>query len=432
MLIEIRGGTIVTMNLQNQIIPNGVIRIEEGRIVEVTSAEGQPDGLSGGEVIDATGKWVLPGLINTHCHAAMTLFRSFADDLPLMDWLQDKIWPAENRLTGEDVYWGTRLAIREMVLGGITTFADMYFFMDETAQAVEESGIRAALSRGLVGLTDDASEKLREGVDFCRRWQGKAGGRITTMLAPHAPYTCRPAFLKEVAAAARELDCGLHIHLAETEAENRQIVEAYGKRPFWYLADCGLLEHRVLAAHGVWLEPEELDEMAGHCWGVSHNPTSNLKLASGFAPVPAMLQRGIPVGLGTDGAASNNRLDLWSEMKLAAILHKAVTKNPEAVPASTALAMATIMGAKALGLEEEIGSLEPGKRADLILVSCEESHLNPVHDPISLLVYAATRADVRAVMVDGNWLVWDGVFLPYAASETAQECNVRAKRLVNA
>lgn len=429
-MTEIRGGTIVTMNPQGQVIPEGVIRINEGQILSVGPVGDRTEAES--EVIDATGKWILPGLINTHCHAAMTLFRSYADDLPLMEWLQNKIWPAEDRLTGEDVYWGTRLAIQEMALGGVTTFADMYFFMDETARAVEESGVRAVLSRGLVGLTPDAPEKLRDGTEFCRRWQGKANGRITTMLAPHAPYTCPPGFLREVAVAAREIDCGLHIHLAETETENQQIMDAYGKRPFSYLADCGLLEQQVLAAHGVWLEPEELDEMAKHKWGISHNPTSNLKLASGVAPVPAMLQRGIPVGLGTDGAASNNRLDLWSEMKLTAILHKGVTKNPEVIPAYTALEMATIMGAKSLGLEDQIGSLEPGKRADLILVSCEDSHLSPVHDQISLLVYAATRGDVRSVMVDGNWVVKDGAFLPYSPQETILACGERAKRLVKA
>lgn len=428
-MTEIRGGTIVTMNPHGDVIPEGVIRIENGQIISVGPADDCR--AEDGEVVDASGKWVLPGLINTHCHAAMTLFRSYADDMPLMEWLQNKIWPAEERLNGENVYWGSRLAIQEMVLGGITTFADMYFFMDETARAVEESGMRAVLSRGLVGLTPDAKEKLQDGADFCRRWHGKANGRITTMLAPHAPYTCPPAFLKEVVVAANELDCGLHIHLAETEAENRQIMESYGKRPFAYLADSGMLGSQVLAAHGVWLEPEELDEIANNSWGVSHNPTSNLKLASGFAPVPAMLQRGIPVGLGTDGAASNNRLDLWSEMKLAAILHKCVARDPEVIPAHSALKMATSGGARALGMEDRIGSLEPGKRADLILVSSEESHLNPIHDAVSLLVYAATRADVKSVMVEGNWLVRDGHFLPYSVQETVVNCREQVKRLVS-
>lgn len=426
-MIEIRGGIVIPVNPSGEVIHDGVVRVENGRIVEVSPADSPP--VEGAEVIDARDHLILPGLVNAHTHAAMTLLRSFADDLPLMQWLEKKIWPAESRLTGEDIYWGTRLAIQEMALGGTTTFLDMYYFMDDIARAVEETGIRAVLTRGLIG-GPEAGGKLRESVDFHRRWHGRAGGRVTSMMAPHAPYTCPSEFLREIVAAAKELDCGLHIHVAETEAENEQIMKGYGKRPLAYLADQGLLDCQVLAAHCVWLNDEELREVAKHPWGIAHNPTSNLKLGSGVALVPEMLRLGIPVGLGTDGASSNNRLDMWFEMKLAAILHKGVTRDPEVIPAMTALKMATIDGARALGMDKEIGSLEPGKKADLIMVDLNKSHLTPVFDPVSLAVYAAGQSDVSAVMVDGRWIVWDRCFLPFREEEAIAACRRSGRKFL--
>jgi 5-methylthioadenosine/S-adenosylhomocysteine deaminase len=229
-MLEIRGGIIIPVNPSGKVIRDGVIRIEDGKIVTVGPAENPPS--QGVEVIDAKDSLILPGLVNTHTHAAMTLLRSYADDLPLMEWLQQKIWPAEERLTGEDIYWGTRLAIQEMALGGITTFVDMYDFMEDVARAVEETGVRSILSRGLIGVTPHPELKLEAGVDLCKHWEGKANGRIRTMLAPHAPYTCPPEFLKEIMAAARELKTGFNIHLAETEAGNQPMLVQYGQRPF--------------------------------------------------------------------------------------------------------------------------------------------------------------------------------------------------------
>jgi 5-methylthioadenosine/S-adenosylhomocysteine deaminase len=420
MMLEIRGGIIIPVNPSGKVIHDGIIRIEAGRITDVGPGDQAP--AQGAEVIDAKNCLILPGLINAHTHAAMTLLRSYADDLPLMEWLQQKIWPAEARLTAKDIYWGTRLAIQEMALGGITTFVDMYDFMDEVARAVEETGIRGVLSRGIIGVTPDSEAKLKAGVDLCQRWEGKADGRITTMMGPHAPYTCPPEFFKDILAAARELNTGIHIHIAETEAENQQMLEMYGKRPFEYLADLGLLDFRVIAAHGVWFNEAELAEIAKHEWGIAHNPVSNLKLGSGVALVPEMLRLGIPVGLGTDGASSNNRLDIWSEMKTAAILHKGVTRNPEVIPAVTALEMATLGGARAIGLAGEIGSLEPGKKADLIMIDLNKSHLAPVYDLISLAVYVVEQGDVSDVMVDGKWIVRHGQFLPFEIHEAMAAC----------
>lgn len=427
-MIEIRGGIVITMDPEKRIIPNGMVRIENGQITAVGTADQPP--MPGAEVVDGKGHVVMPGLVNTHTHAAMTLLRSYADDLPLMDWLQQKIWPIEARLTPEDIYWGTRLAIQEMALGGITTFNDMYDFVDDVARASDETGIRAVICQGLT--INSAPKNLQISQDFYRRWHGGGDGRITVMLGPHAPYTCPPEFLKEIVAMAKDLGAGLHLHLAETAAENEQIVERYGKRPFTYLADVGLLDLQVLAAHCVWLNSEEIQEIAGRSWGIAHNPISNLKLGSGIAPVPEMLSAGVPVGLGTDGTASNNRLDLWSEMKTAAILHKGASLNPEVIPAYQALEMATILGAKSLGMDDIIGSLELGKKADLIMVDLNHSHLCPVHDPVSLMVYVATSRDVDQVMVNGEWIVRDGRFLPFEEEIAIEECNRRAQRLIKA
>lgn len=426
-MIEIRGGIVITMDPEKRIITNGMIRIDNGEITAVGTADQPP--APGAEVVDAKNHVVMPGLINTHTHAAMTLLRSYADDLPLMDWLQQKIWPIEARLTPEDIYWGTRLAIQEMALGGITTFNDMYDFVDDVAQAVDETGMRAVICQGLT--INSAPKNLQISEAFYRRWHGGGNGRIKVTMGPHAPYTCPPEFFKDIMALVKNLGAGIHVHLAETVAETEQIIERYGKRPFAYLAELGLLDFQVLAAHCVWLNSDEIKEIANHHWGIAHNPVSNLKLGSGIAPVPQMLEAGIPVGLGTDGTASNNRLDLWSEMKTAAILHKGASLNPEVIPAYQALEMATILGAKALGLEDEIGSLETGKRADLIMVDLNHSHLSPVHDPVSLMVYVATPSDVAHVMVDGKWLVRDGRFLPFEEGIAIEECNRRAKRLIS-
>ncbi|NLW56138.1 MAG: amidohydrolase [Firmicutes bacterium] len=382
----------------------------------------------GAEVIEAQDKLVMPGLINTHTHAAMVLFRSLADDLALDSWLKEKIWPLEEKLTPEDVYAGTRLAICEMLRSGITTFADMYFFMDEVARAVEESGIRAVLARGLLGAGPEAEKKLEEAIETGKKWKGKAEGRITTMLGPHAPYTVPPEFLRQVVAASRHYQLPLHIHVAETRNELEEISKEYSKRPVAYLAEHGVFSRPVLLAHGVWLDEGEISFLSRQKVAVAHNPASNLKLASGIAPVAKMLQEGLLVSLGTDGAASNNRLDLFAEMRLASLLHKVANQDPTVLSAETALKMGTINGAHALGLAEQIGSLEPEKKADLIMIDLNQSHLTPCLNPVSLLVYAARGSDVTDVMVNGEWLVqagkitkWDESEVIKAAARTAAD-----------
>jgi len=424
----IRGGWVLTMAEGKAPIKDGMVKIVGEKIAAVAPWKDQqldPDW----ELVDASDSIIMPGLVNTHTHAAMVLFRNFADDLPLMAWLQEKIWPLEENLTAEDVYWGTRLAINEMLLSGTTTFADMYFFQDEVAQATEESGIRAVLSRGLIGVNPQAEKNLAEAVEQAKKWRGKGEGRIQMMLAPHAPYTCPPDFLKEVVAAARHYQLGIHIHLSETRDELEQIGRSYGKRPVAYLAEQGIFSRPVLAAHGVWLDDAEISYLSRQKVGVAHNPSSNMKLASGIAPVVKMLTAKIPVGLGTDGAASNNRLDMFTEMRTAALLHKLATEEPTALTAETALRMATIEGARALGLEEQIGSLEQGKKADLIRISLHKSHLTPCHNPVALLVYTVRGGDVTGVMVNGEWLVEDGKILKGDEEEVCRETGKRAEAL---
>ncbi len=399
--ILIRGADILTMDEKAGLIRGGDVAVENG-VIKGAGPAGWAGNWAADKIIDAAGKAVLPGLVNTHTHAAMTLLRSYADDLQLMDWLENKIWPAEAKLTAEDVYWGTMLANLEMIKSGTTTFADMYFFMPEVAKAVEECGLRAVLSRGMVGVAPNATQAQDESRSFIETWHKQAGGRITVQLGPHAPYTCPPDYLAKVMDLAAAYKVGIHIHLAETRHEVETCLKDYGKTPIKLMHDLGLFKHQVLAAHCVHLSDEEIDILAANKAGIAHNPGSNMKLASGVAPVARLLAKGVTVGLGTDGAASNNNLDMMEEVRLAALLQKVHTADPTAVPAMQALQMATVLGAKALGLHEQIGTLAPGKRADLIIFNLKAPHLTPKHDLASLLVYAASDADIETVMIDGK------------------------------
>lgn len=422
---------LLTMADGAEPIHDAYVKIIDDKIVEVGPWR---EGVAGEAdvVTDARTKLVMPGLVNTHTHAAMVLFRSLGDDYPLYTWLQEKIWPLEANLSAEDVYYGTRLAINEMLCSGTTTFADQYFFMDEVAEAVAESGIRAVLSRGILGSDDEVETKLEEAIEQAKKWKGKADGRVTAMLGPHAPYTLSPAALRQIITAARHYQLSLHIHVSETRDELEEIGKNYGKRPIAYLVDQGLFSRPVLLAHGVWLDEGEISYLAKQKVAVAHNPSSNLKLASGIAPVAQLQKAGVLVSLGTDGAASNNRLDMFTEMRTASLLHKVVNNDPTVLPAETALKMATINGARALGLGDQIGSLEPGKKADLIMIDLEQNHLTPCFNPVSLMVYTARGSDVSAVMVNGKWLVKEGRILAEDEQKvrvTAAECARRLAQL---
>jgi 5-methylthioadenosine/S-adenosylhomocysteine deaminase len=354
---------------------------------------------------------LVPGFVNLHTHAAMTLMRGLADDKPLMDWLRNYIWPVETQLVSHEfVYDGTLLACAEMLRGGITCFSDMYFYPEAVAEAALAARMRAAPGMIVIEMPSpyaaDANDYLTKGLAMRDALRDEP--LLSFCLAPHAPYTVSDSTLERVATYAAELDVPVHLHLHETDEEIRESLAAYHERPLERLRRVGLLGPGLIAVHAVHMEPGEIDALAQHGCSVAHCPSSNLKLASGIAPVQGMLERGVNVGLGTDGAASNNRLDLMTEMRTAALLAKGASGNATAVPAGAALHMATLAGAKALGLDDRIGSLLPGKRADMTAIRLGDITLAPLYDPLSQLVYAAARADVSHVWVDGQLRVDDG------------------------
>ncbi len=358
------------------------------------------------KVVDGEGKLLVPGFVNAHTHLSMTLFRGFAEDLTLQDWLEKRIWPAERKLTGETVYWFALLGLVEMIRTGTTAFADMYFFMEEVGRAVEEAGLRALLSYGIIAPTSDRMEpELRKAEGFAREWNGAADGRIRCALSPHAPYTCGPAVWREAVALAKELKLPIHTHIAETKREVEEHRERHGKSPVQWLEELGVFAVPVLAAHCVWVDEKDIDILAAHNVSVAHCPSSNLKLASGIAPAWAMLRGGVNLAIGTDGAASNNALDMVREMRLAALLAKARAEDPRAMPAPEALRSATQRGAQALGWGKELGIIEEGYIADCVLFDLGEVHFVPGHDPLADLVYTACGADVEMVMVGGEILM---------------------------
>ena len=401
--------------------------IENGTIIDLGRASEIKHKYPRYEKIDASRKIILPGLINTHTHAAMTLMRSVADDMELMDWLTKKIWPIEDHLTADDVYHGTLMALVEMIKTGTTAFNDMYFFMDKVAEAVKESGIRGILSRGLIEIPskEAGEEKLKEGLDFALRYNNYADGRVTTMLGPHAPYTCSPEYLKKIKDIAIEKNLPIHIHLAETKSEKENIEKTYNlklgeKGVIEYVNELGLLDAKVVAAHTVWLTDKDIKLIAEKQVGVAHNAVSNMKLGSGIAPIPELLTAGALVSIGTDGPASNNTLDMFREMRIVALLHKVNKLNPTVLPATEILKMATVNGAKALGLDK-VGEIKVGYKADLILVDLNRASLTPAHNPISLLVYSADGYSVDTMFVDGNLIMENGKI------QTLDEAKIRER-----
>ncbi|OCT12701.1 N-ethylammeline chlorohydrolase [Paenibacillus pectinilyticus] len=382
------------------------------------------------EVIDGTNKLYMPGLVNTHGHAAMSLLRGYGDDLALQIWLEEKMWPMEAKFTSQDVKWGTRLSILEMIKGGTTTFVDMYDHMNEVAMAVEDSGMRGVLTRGVIGLCppDVQTSKLKEAMEFAKNWHGQANGRITTMMSPHAPYTCPPDYIERIVQAAHDLDLPIHTHMSETRREVEGNVEQYGARPVAHLEKLGVFSRPTLVAHGVHLTDEEIAILKQYDVRVSHNPGSNLKLASGVARLPELLRAGVKVSLGTDSAASNNNLDMFEEMRLAALIHKGVTGDPLAIPAQEALLLGTRMGAESIWLDK-VGLLEPGMKADFIALDIDQPHFLPKTDFVSHIVYSACAKDVVDVCVDGSWIVHKGECLTLDEEKIKREFELCFDRL---
>ena len=385
-------------------ISHGYLITNGDRIESINQGDHLGDQIHFDEIIDGSNRLVLPGFINTHGHAAMSLLRGFADDLPLQSWLSQLIWPAEDLLTAEDIYIGTQLAMLEMLETGTTTFTDMYFHMDRVADAVVDAGMRAVLGRGMVALGNSGEQSLAESQSFIRDYHLAGEGRIHATLAPHAPYTCPADFLGKVMMAAETLKVPLQIHVSETKREVEESYEQYGVSPVKWLADQGLFEFPVIAAHCVHVNDEDISLLQQHHVHVAHNPGSNLKLGSGVASLVSFLNHNIQVGIGTDGASSNNKLDMFEEMRLVALIHKGVNLQATAIDALTALHLSTAQGAKTLFLESELGTLHPGAPADFQLIDISGPRYYPRHSLLAHAVYSSHGGDVTDVFVAGKAL----------------------------
>jgi 5-methylthioadenosine/S-adenosylhomocysteine deaminase len=420
----ITNGTVLTMDAANTVVADGAVAVAGGTIRAVGPAA-KVAVPAATRVIDARGGIIMPGLINAPTHAAMTCFRGLADDLPLMHWLNDHIFPAEARLTEETVYAGSLLACAEMIRSGTTCFCDMYLFEDAVARAAHAAGLRAVVGEVLYDFPSPNYGEAENGLAYTRdlieRWRDEP--LITVAVEPHSPYLCAPDLLQRAAAIAREHAVPLVIHLAETRSEVDTIRRRFGKTPVGFLADQNLLTPNLLACHCVAIEAADIELLQHHDVKVAHNPESNMKLASGVAPVPELLAAGVCVGLGTDGCASNNNLDLFQEMDTAAKLHKVHRLDPTVMDAATVMRMATADGARALGLDAVTGSLEPGKAADLIVVDTAAPHLTPMYHPMSHMVYAAGGSDVTTVIVNGRILMEDRRILSFDQNQAVDAVN---------
>ena len=411
----------------------GSIGIQGDKIVLLRPEDSKLPLPSAKKTINAKGLLVMPGLVNTHTHGAMTLFRSLADDLPLKTWLEQFIFPAEGRFVNPDsVYWGTLLACAEMILSGTTTFADGYFCMDGAMKAVDCSGMRAVLCQGVVNFPapgiPDPVQNIPTACRFVEKWEG-----FSPLIRPgifcHSPYTCSSKTLQMVKGYCRVKEAFFFIHAAETRDEAAMIQTRYGKTPIRYLHSLDLLDSQTRAVHAIHVDSEEIELLARTRTAVAHCPESNMKLASGIAPVVEMLDKGVLVGLGTDGCASNNDMDLFKEMDTAAKLEKVHYSDPTVMNDHTVLRMATIEGARVLGLEKEIGSLEIGKKADMIFLDLNQSHLVPCYDPFSIVVYAAQGSDVHSVMINGRMVMENRKILTFEVNEVMDQVN-RISRLI--
>ncbi|MFO7965054.1 MAG: amidohydrolase [Desulfobacterales bacterium] len=403
----IRNGIVLTMDKQDTIVDKGLVGITGDRIAAV---EKDVAGFEAKTVINASGGIILPGLINGHTHAAMSLFRGLADDLPLMDWLNRYIFPAEKRIDSGFVYTGTLLACAEMVLSGTTTFCDMYLFEEETARAAEKAGMRCLAGEVLYDFSSPNYGSIENGLAYAERMIEKWAGHplISAAVEPHSIYTCSPDVLVLTNKLAVKHGVPLILHMSETRDEIVNCREKYGKSPFAYLKSLGILGGHVIADHCVWVDDLEIGIMADCGVSTIHSPESNMKLAAGTAPIPKLLDAGVSVGLGTDGCASNNNLDMFSEMDTAAKLHKVMTLDPTVMDARTVLKTATIGGAEALGMADCIGSIEIGKKADIIVVDTRKPHLTPMYNPYSHLVYAAKGTDVSHTIINGRLVMAGG------------------------
>lgn len=425
MKILIKGANVLQPDYSTDIAD---IAVENDKIAAVGNI---PEGFVADHIIEGKDHFAVPGLVNAHTHASMTLLRSYADDMELMDWLNNKIWPLEAKMKEQDIRIGAQLALVEMIRTGTTAFADMYGpWMEIVADETIGAGIRGILSRGAIGFMPGAMKTLEENVELFRNYHGSGDGRISVLLGVHAPYTCPPDFCQAAAKASVENGINVHIHMSETQAEIKEIQEKYGKRPFKYIEDTGLFQRPSIAAHCVWLDDEDLAIMKKHQVTPVHNPGSNMKLASGVAPVPWLLAQGVQVALGTDGASSNNNLDMLEEVRLAAMLHKVKELDPLAVDAAQALRMGTEYGAKALWLDN-VGKIEAGAKADIVLYDMRRPEWCPRHNLVSLLVYSANSSSADTMLCNGRIIMEKGELKTMDEEKILFEANKCALDLVN-
>jgi 5-methylthioadenosine/S-adenosylhomocysteine deaminase len=430
----VTGGTVVTMDAQRRVIEDGAVAIRGDSIVAVGPRAEIESRFEAAQTIDAHGALVMPGLINGHAHAAMSLFRGLADDLALDEWLQKYIFPAEARnVTPDFVNWGTKLGVLEMLRGGITTYADMYYFEDVVARVTKDAGMRGVLGETIIDFPAPDNETPGEALAYTQKYlnQWKGDPLIIAAVAPHSIYTCSEKTLQDAATLARRNGAPILIHIAEAQFELEQSREKHGATPVAYLERAGILGPDVIGAHCIWVDQADIATLAHFNVGCINNPSSNMKTAAGVMPVPEMLAAGEPIGLATDGAASNNNQDMFEEMDLAAKLQKIARMNPRALPEKQVVEMATINGARALHLEKIIGSLETGKKADLILVDIGAPHATPMYDVYSELVYALKASDVRTVVIAGNIVMRDRRMLTLDEKEILAKAEEYKKKVTS-
>jgi 5-methylthioadenosine/S-adenosylhomocysteine deaminase len=428
----ITGGRILTMDDRGTVIHAGAVAVHGADIIAVGERKEVESRFRGREVIDADQCLVMPGLINCHTHAAMTCFRGIADDLSLMDWLNNYIFPAEAKNVDRELaYWGSMLACAEMIKSGTTTFCDMYIFEDETAMATHKAGMRCLLGEVLFDFPSPSFKTPKEGLEYTgkliEKWADDPLVKI--FVEPHALYTCSPELLKESKSLADRYAVPCGMHFIETKSELEGLKEKFGKKPLRLLDELGLLDDRFIAFHGVWMDEEDMAAFAKKGCKVVHNPESNMKLASGVAPVPDMISLGVIVGLGTDGCASNNNLDMFQEMDMAAKLHKVHRLDPTVMNAETVVDMATRKGAKVLGMERLVGSLRPGMKADITIINLNKPHLTPIYHEYSHVVYAANGADVETVLINGRVVMRDRKLLTIDEEEVMARVRDIAQRI---
>jgi 5-methylthioadenosine/S-adenosylhomocysteine deaminase len=428
------GGTVVTMDKTHRVIENGALAIRNDKIIAVGTRAEIARRYRATRTIDATGRAVIPGLINTHTHVPMSLFRGISDDLDLNDWLTKYIFPAEAKNVDEAfVRAGTRLGLAEMIRGGTTTYCDMYYFEDAIADETKKAGVRGVLGETIIDFPVADNKTFDQAMAYTERYirKWKNDPLIVAALAPHAPYTVSTEHLEAIKKLSDKLEAPIVTHIAETKKERDDILAQKGATPVNYLNRIGFLGERVIAAHVVFVTDDEIDILNSKGVGAAHNPQTNMKLASGTAPVPQMLRKDLAVGLGTDGAASNNDLDMWEEMDTAAKLHKLISGDPKTLTAEQAFEMATIRGARALDLNKITGSIENGKRADIVIVDLDSLHQTPMYNIYSHLVYATKASDVRTVIINGRVVMLDRALLTLNESAIKRDANAYRIKIIN-